>query len=103
MKKKTKKSIFKIQHFEDYHEIRDYAKNYKSMELGCFPVEDHGYCRYFGLFYKGKLPSLERIIKSIKKKINFSPINHYATGEDISINLPTVIEEIKQSLKYHEK
>lgn len=53
------KSFWYIKHFDDYHDIvnEQYRMNVKGIEIGCFPVARHGYCRYFGLFYENKKPN----------------------------------------------
>lgn len=93
-----KKTPFKIKHFDDYHEIR--SETCKSIELGCFPVEDYGYCRYFGLFYKGTKPSLDQVMASLKKKVSFGEFYHYRGGEhDIGITLKDLEKEVRSALR----
>lgn len=91
------KSSFSIRHFNDYHEI--YSNTLNTIELGCFPVEEYGYCRYFGLFYKGRKPSLKKVMASIKKKVDFGEVAHYRTGHDIGITLSDLEYEVKEALK----
>lgn len=91
------KSNFKIKHFDDYHSI--YSDTYKTVELGCFPVEEFGYSRYFGLFYKGRKPSLKKILSSLKKKVCYESINHYITEYYIGITLEELEEEVRLAIK----
>jgi hypothetical protein len=83
-----------VKHFADYHEI--YSDKYKTIELGCFPVDGCG--RYFGLFYKGRKPSVSQIAKSVLGKVSCEA-RHFRTGEDISVTKQEVIEEIKAAIK----
>lgn len=94
-----KNSTFFIKHFDDYHEIR--SKTHKYIELGCFPPkkDNPGYCRYFGLFWKGRKPSIAKVIASLKKKIDLSGENrHYFSNVDISINLKDLTEEVQSMM-----
>ena len=101
IKKKTKSS-FMIKHFDDYHEIR--SKTHKYIELGCFPSKDeaYGYNRYFGLFFKGKQPSIKRVVSSILKKVQCDTetfhSTHYRTGLRIGISKEELIQEVKDSM-----
>lgn len=89
---------FTIKHFNDYHEIR--SNTYKTIELGCFPVEEYGYCRYFGLFYKEAKPSLDRVMKRLQKKVSLGEFYHIRGGEDdIGITLNDLKLEVKRALK----
>ena len=96
------KNKFYIRHFDDYHDIT--SKTYKYMELGCFPTkEDYGYNRYFGLFYNGRKPSLSKVLKSLKRKVELDTCNHkeihYRTGEEIGITEQELEKEVKDALK----
>lgn len=90
-----------IGQFDDYHEIREdaflgsHGKKFKAVELGCFPVEDYSYNRYFGLFYTGRRPSFDEILKAVKKKVVLSD----KEVETRDITLESLKYEIKQSLK----
>ncbi len=99
---KKKKNNFKIKHFDDYHEI--FSKTYKYLELGCFPaIEDYGYNRYFGLFFKGRKPSLDKVMRSLIKKVSLNTETkknvHYRTLEEIGITLKELKQEVKEALK----
>lgn len=93
------KNRFYIKSFDDYHEIE--SKTYNTIEFGCFPDKNHlSYNRYFGLFYKGKIPNFSKIINNLKNKIEFDKeIIHYYTGENIGITLKQLEQEIKEVLK----
>lgn len=68
MKKQKNVLVYYIAHFGDYHDID--SDDFKTLELGCFmPKGNYQYCRYFGLFYKGKRPSLKTIFEEMKKKV----------------------------------
>lgn len=101
MKKNKKQNKFFIKHFDDYHEIS--SKTHKYLELGCFFVDEYGYCRYFGLFYKGKRPSLSKIMNSLKRKVCIKDKEtntcHYYTGEDVGLTFEDLLYEVKESLK----
>lgn len=56
---------FYVEHFADYHEIEG-THGYTAIELGCFPTENQQYNRYFGLFYKGRRPSLKVILEVLE-------------------------------------
>lgn len=97
------KNKWYIKHFDDYHSIR--SKSYKYQELGCFPTkEDFGYNRYFGLFFKGKRPTLKKILKSLSRKVQFDNDEyqsiHYRTGKDIGITKDDFIYEISEAIKH---
>jgi hypothetical protein len=91
------KSTFKILHFNDYHCIK--SCTYKTIELGCFPAKNHAYFRYFGLFYKGRKPSFDKVFNNIKKKIDMNRRNEYVdyTG---NLGLKILKSEIKEALNY---
>lgn len=93
------KNTFYIRVFSDYHEIQDTEK-FKSIELGCFPSKG-GWCRnYFGLFYKGRKPKLERIRNSLCRKIDFDKnFCHGYTGENISVTKEMVFRKVQNALK----
>lgn len=89
---------FFIKNFADYHKIR--SSTHKYIELGCFPSkEGWGYNRYFGLFFKGRKPALNKVLKSLKRKVDFdTEIKHYRTGLDIGITEQELENEVKESL-----
>ena len=63
-----------IQHFADYHDIRgddviDSEGEFTAIELGCFPVPEFNCHRYFGLFFRGRRPSVEKIVKAMQLKV----------------------------------
>ena len=91
------KKNWMVKHFDDYHEIQ--SDSYNVIELGCFPGAEYGYCRYFGLFYSGKRPSLPVIIESVLSKVTLGEFRHYRTGEDIGYEEETVIKKIKDAMK----
>ncbi len=107
MNKNNNKNTFYIRHFDDYHEI--VSKTHKYLELGCFFIEEYGYCRYFGLFFKGKKPSLSRVMNSLKKKVTIknekenSYCSHYFSGKDVGHTYEELIHEVKESLKIQEE
>jgi hypothetical protein len=96
---KNIKIKFYIKIFPDYHDICD-TKEFKSLELGCFPTKN-GWCRnYYGLFYKGGKPKFKDIKKTLFENIDFSKeIKHGITGKDISITEKMVEDEVRESLK----
>lgn len=78
--KTTKK--FSIRHFDDYHEIVP-AKGGKAIELGCFPPDrGYYYCRYFGLFYKGRKPTVKQVLDRLYPKIHLGDffVGNYNCG-----------------------
>ena len=81
-----------VKHFADYHEIE--SSTYKCVELGCWPVSAAGCSRYFGLFWKGKAPSREKILKSVLDKAANQPIGHYRTGVKIAITKEELQSEL---------
>jgi hypothetical protein len=97
-KPKKKEPYFKLVVVDDYHEI-DPPKGWKAIELGCWPPKQDNYCKYFGIYYKDRKPSLERVFKRVCRKINFGQVEHCYTGEDVSVNKEEVFEECKQVLK----
>lgn len=88
---------FRIRSFDDYHEI--VAKGLKAVELGCFPQKGYDYCRYFGLFYKGRRPSFAQVWPRLRRRIDFGPVLHGYTGDDISIDEKEVIREVKRTVR----
>lgn len=84
-----------VEHFDDYHEIE--SKTHKTLELGCFPVEDYSYRRYFGLFYKGRRPAFDKVFKSVLKKAFTDYKVHGYSGKDITCSP----EELEQEVKEH--
>lgn len=95
MKKKTNQWF--VKHFNDYHDIQ--SETYKTLELGCFPVKDYGYCRYFGLFYKGKMPSIDKVLERVWRYVEKGEVRHYYTGQDISFDKNQVRNEIYDAIK----
>lgn len=91
------KNRFYIKHYRDYHEI-EAPEGYQAIELGCFPNDDAGCCRYFGLYYKGRKPSLARVLNSLLKKVDLGEFFHYRTDNDIGITKKDLIEEVKSNL-----
>lgn len=89
------KKNWMVKHFEDYHEIESDTHNV--IELGCFPVADYCHCRYFGLFYKGRRPSLPLVVKDVLSKIKLGEF--YIHGEDFGYDEDTLIKEIKDAMK----
>lgn len=87
-----------IKHFSDYHEIQD--DEYKCVELGCFPPKrSYDFCRYYGLFYKGRRPSFKTIFPKMKKLVHIGYFCHYRTGDDIGITEKELKSELKKVLK----
>ena len=88
------KSKWHIDYFDDYHEI--FARNgYNSIELGCFPPKGSSCCYYFGLFYKGRKPSIKQVIQELLPLIDFGSVSHFRTGSDISVTEQCVTERVK--------
>lgn len=85
-----------IKHFRDYHEIQ--SETFKTIELGCFPTPHHGYTRYFGLFYKGRKPSVKNVYNRMLKKVAFGVRQHHRTGQEIGIFKEDLLEEVKESM-----
>jgi hypothetical protein len=81
-----------IHHFSDYHEIGNIGK-YKAVELGCFPTKNEFYHRYFGLFYIGRKPALDDILKAIDKMID------YDKTKDSEFTPKEIKKSIKLALK----
>jgi len=72
-----------IKDFDDYHEITENTPaGWKSVELGCFPVMKYGYCRYFGLFYKGRKPSVAKIMGILLQRVYIGEF--FVNGMDAS-------------------
>jgi hypothetical protein len=90
---------FMVKHFDDYHDILHYDGEYNAIELGCFPVREYGYCRYFGLFYKGRKPLIRKVLDSVLRKVTLRKLGHYRSGEDISYSRNEVLTEILRSMK----
>ncbi|RDJ35016.1 MAG: hypothetical protein DWQ19_09280 [Crenarchaeota archaeon] len=88
---------FRVKHFGDYHEIA--SETCKTIELGCFPTKGHGHSRYFGLFYTGRLPSIKRILNSVRRKVALGSFYHDYTGEDIGCSWEDVEFEVKTSIQ----
>lgn len=97
------KNNFRIKIHGDYHEIMD-TKIYKSIELGCFPTKGEMCNNYFGLYYKGRKPAIEKILNSLFRKIEFSSgLTHFYTGKNISISKEDVICDVIKALKTDKK
>lgn len=91
---------FSIRHFDDYHEIQSETQN--AIELGCFPVPNYGYCRYFGLFYTGRRPTITKVLPLVLKKVCLGHYHHYRTDEEIGTNRKEVEREVRRALKYRD-
>jgi len=89
------KKNWMVKHFDDYHEIQSDTHNV--IELGCFPVEECGYCRYFGLFYNGRRPSLPAIIEAVLSKVTLGYFEVY--GVNCGYDKDALIKEIKDAMK----
>ena len=72
-----------MKHFADYHEIE--SSTHKCVELGCWPVKTAGCSRYFGLFWTGKAPKRDKILKPVLAKAADQPIAHFRTGSKLEI------------------
>lgn len=88
----------KIKSFDDYHDIIP-PKGYKSIELGCFPPKNHWCFKYFGLFYKTRKPSVNKVFEELKKKVHFGEFYHGRTNEEIGITEQELFEEVSKALK----
>lgn len=86
------KNNWYIRSFDDYHDIE--SETFNTFELGCFPEPNFGYCRYFGLFYKGKRPPRKQVIGRLLKRVFVGKINNERTGTDISVTKEEVISEV---------
>ena len=88
----------RIKHFDDYHEIPDKRRLRESaIELGCFPpARDYPYCRYFALYYKGRRPKPETVLKMIRKKVRFGTF--IVGGNDVGINEKGLLGDLKTAL-----
>jgi hypothetical protein len=95
------KTLFRIEHYSDYHEIydkQDAAKGrWKVLEIGCFPVADAGCCEYFALSYLGKRPRLKQVYDRLLKKIVVGDFVHYRSSENIGFSP----EDVRVELKSH--
>lgn len=92
------KSNWYIKYFDDYHDIKPLKPKQKSLELGCFPVKDCGYCMYFGLFWTGKRPKMIELLPILKKQVTLGEFLHFRTGEDIGIKEDELINQISKHL-----
>lgn len=92
-----KKTKWYLQSFGDYHEIPLTDSNYKSIEIGCFPVRNYGYCRYFGLFYKGRRPKLQEVYNRLIPKISVGDFYHYRTNENIGYSPGDIRKELRNN------
>lgn len=86
----------RVQAFVDYHEIED-ARQYResAIELGAFPPKDGGNFLYYGLFYKGKCPSVNTVYKKLKNMIDTDFEMDYPYT---LVNEETVKEQLKDAL-----
>lgn len=94
------KNTFKIKSFDDYHEIYPYSqgeKSEKGIELGCFPPKTGGYFRYFAVIYKGRKPSVEKVLIHLKKLTHPGKFVHYRTSEDIGVSWKEIESEVKEN------
>ncbi len=91
-------SDFYIESHDDYHDIIP-ENGWKAVELGCW-LTNVGYCEYFGLYYKGRKPSLEKVFSKVSKKVIFG--NNQVNGVDVSLTPESLKEEISLSLKIHQ-
>jgi hypothetical protein len=96
-KSKSTKIEFKILDFDDYHSI--HSEHYKTIELGCFPPKNGGYFRYYGVFYKGRKPSIEKVMKVLDRKLKYGSFIHDRSNEEIGVTREDVLSEVKINLK----
>ena len=89
---------FRISEYDDYHEIQS-PNGWKAIELGCFPSKKCSYNRYFALYYKGRRPLFEKIMKSLLSKIPLEDKFHFRTGEKLNVTREDVKHEVKEMLK----
>jgi hypothetical protein len=88
---------FYIKSFDDYHDIIHPPKGWKSIELGCLPQEGYSYWRYFGLFYKGRKPSLDKIWNNLKNKVS-EGYDHYYYEHISMIDIKQKVEACLRSI-----
>lgn len=86
------KMSFRIQEFDDYHGIKPQGDE-RAIELGCFPSKQAPYATYFGLFYTGRRPGVDAVMKTLTPKVG----DYYLTGEKLLED--DLREEVKQALK----
>ena len=91
-------SNFYIEAHDDYHDIIP-KKGWKAIELGCW-LTDVGYCKYFGLYYKGRKPSVGQIFPEVSKSVVFG--ENQVNGIDVSLTPEFLKEEISLNLKIHQ-
>ena len=89
---------FFVGRFEDYHSIDSMqwrsgtGKKVNVIELGLFlPLDSHRR-EYFGLFYTGRKPSLERVMKVLDEVIEYGDLDYGDSKEEVE-------EYIKDNLK----
>lgn len=86
----------RIQAFVDYHEIDDARQHRESaIELGAFPPKRGGAFKYYGLFYKGKRPSVDTVYKVLEQFIDTDFEMDYPYT---LVNEETVKEELVEAL-----
>lgn len=90
----SKQAEWYIHHFYDYHEIENIGK-YKAIELGCFPIKNQQYHRYFGLFYTGRKPAMDKVLEAVSEIVDF---NHVLTNEDETTS-DDIQKEVKTSIR----
>jgi len=85
---------------DDYHEIRgddifNDEGDFSAIELGCYPHKHCSCDMYFGLFFRGRKPSLDKIIKCM---LNYVPIGQVEDPDDGRLDLWTV-DLLKKEVK----
>jgi len=103
LRKDNKKKLTKffVKQFGDYHDISIdplCREGYKTKEIGCFPVELHGCCRYFALFYKGKKPTLKDVLSKVFEIVAIGEFRHFRTGMDIGYTKEAVENKVRKEL-----
>ena len=64
------KAYWYIKCFDDYHEIIHHKGRYKAIELGCWmPENGCSYNLYYGLFYKGRKPTFQKVFNKLLKMV----------------------------------
>lgn len=95
--KTTKK--FSIRHFADYHEIVP-TKGGKAIVLGLLPAhygKDEYHGRYFGLFYKGRKPTVKQVLDRLCPKIQFG--DFFIDDYNVGVSPVDLRDRVKDSLK----
>ena len=87
-------SKFVIKSYDDYHEIEDEG----GLELGCFTAIGFNYRRYFGLFYKGKKPTIDKVMKVLALYVDYGCVLSH-TRRDISNSREEVEWEVRKTLQ----